>query len=92
MEMFQPSIAVIPGGRILIVGGLEKDGRPTAEAAIFDPVSGSLERVCKAMSIPGDDSGPLMTSRAVSLWGGAMILGTSPDHQISRAILFQLGN
>jgi hypothetical protein len=92
VEMFQPSIAVIPGGRILIVGGLEKDGRPTAEAAIFDPVSGILERVCKAMSIPGDDSGPLMASRAVSLWGGAMILGTSPDHQISRAILFQLGN
>ncbi|MGE4632255.1 MAG: hypothetical protein AAEJ47_04390 [Planctomycetota bacterium] len=92
VEMFQSSIAVIPGGRILIVGGLEKEGRPTSEAAIFDPVSGILERVCKAMSIPGDDSGPLMGSRAVSLWGGAMILGTSPDHQISRAILFQLGN
>ncbi|MGE4602851.1 MAG: hypothetical protein AAEJ65_08100 [Planctomycetota bacterium] len=92
VEMFQPCIALIPGGRILIAGGLEKEGRPTAEAAIFDPVSGILERICQTMSIPGDDSGAIIASRAVSLWGGAMILGTSPDYHSSRAILFRLGN
>ena len=92
VEMFQPCIALIPGGRILIAGGLEKEGRPTAEAAIFDPVSGILERICQTMSIPGDDSGAIIASRAVSLWGGAMILGSSPDYQTSRAILFRLGN
>lgn len=92
VEMFQPCIALIPGGRILIAGGLEKERRPTAEAAIFDPVSGILERICQTMLIPGDDSGAIIASRAVSLWGGAMILGSSPDYQTSRAILFRLGN
>ena len=92
MEMFQPCIAAIPGGRILVAGGLEKEGRPTAEAAIYDPVSGILERVCRTMTDSLEDSRAPLASRAVSLWGGALILGASPENQTCQAILFRLGN
>ncbi|MAW77996.1 MAG: hypothetical protein CMJ95_11515 [Planctomycetes bacterium] len=92
VEMFQPCIAAIPGGRILVAGGLEKEGRPTAEAAIYDPVSGILERVCRTMTDSLEDSRAPLASRAVSLWGGALILGASPENQTCQAILFRLGN
>ncbi len=92
LEMFQPSITGIAGGRILVGGGLEKDGRPNAESAIFDPVSGILERVCQPMTAAMEESGTPLISHAVPLWGGALILGSSPETQTCQAILFRLDN
>ncbi|MGE4618765.1 MAG: hypothetical protein AAEJ04_03035 [Planctomycetota bacterium] len=89
VEMFQPSIAGLPGGRVLIAGGLEKEGRPSAEAAIYDPVSGTLEQVCQQLS---DHSEIPIASQAVSLWGGAMIFGALPEKQASSGILFRFEN
>ncbi len=91
VEMFQPCIADLPGGRILVAGGLDRGGLPTAEAAIYDPYSGIIERVCKPMK--GSDSQErLLAPRAISLWGGAMVVATSPENRRTRASIFKSGD
>ena len=93
IELYQPSIVELPGGRILIAGGFDRGGLPTAEAAIYDPFSGVVERVCKPLSRASASGEELLLApRAVALWGGALIVAASPESRTSRALLFMSGN
>ena len=83
----------LPGGRILIAGGFDRGGLPTSEAAIYDPFSGVVERVCKPLSRESTSGEELLLApRAVALWGGALIVAASPESRTSRALLFMSGN
>jgi hypothetical protein len=65
---------------------------PTAEAVIFDPFSGGIERICKPLSRESARGVEmLLAPQAVSLWGGAMIVAASPESRTSRALLFRSG-
>ncbi|MEE2857922.1 MAG: hypothetical protein VX949_11055 [Planctomycetota bacterium] len=92
VEMVGSCIAELPGGRILIAGGSDRNGMPTAEAVIFDPFSGGIERICKPLSRESSRGVEmLLAPQAVSLWGGALIVAASPESRTSRALLFKSG-
>ncbi|MDE0959154.1 MAG: hypothetical protein OSB09_00070 [Planctomycetota bacterium] len=93
VELYQPSIVGLPGGRILIAGGYDRGGLPTSEAAIYDPFSGVVERVCKPLSRESAQGEELLLApQSVALWGGALIIAASPESRTSRALLFKSGN
>jgi N-acetylneuraminic acid mutarotase len=72
----QSRMVTLADGRLLVIGGVNTGGQATAETDLFDPASGTWQKV-------GDLPIPLYWSSAAALsGGGAVIVGGMADNDV----------
>ena len=72
----QSRMVTLTDGRLLAIGGVNASGKATAETDLFDPASGTWQKV-------GDLPIPLYWSSAAALsGGGAVVVGGMADNDV----------